>query len=317
MKTFPMKKKQPADHITAANLQALIRLQYAARALPLSGAQVVRSQLVGRHRSSVRGRGMDFEELRHYRVGDDIRHMDWKVSNRTRKPHVRVYAEERERSVLLLVDQCQPMFFGSRRVMKSVAATEMAALVAWHVVQRGDRIGLLVYDDHRCSEVRPRRSQFQIMQILQQLCDYSDRLRSARDQQRGRLNAMLHRAQRLAGHNTLIYIISDLHDTDSETGELLTRLKQHNDVIIGLIHDPLEQSLPHGGRLAFSDGEYQLEIDTDNAQLRERYENAFAQRLEQARQFLHSRHIPIWPLSTHTPVAEQLLALTSPHGGTQ
>ena len=122
-------------------LADLARLRYDARGFSYLPGQPVQSLLSGRKRSRLRGRGLDFDELRHYRPGDDIRTMDWRVTNRTGKPHVRVYTEERDRPVMAIVDQRLPMFFGSRVRMKSVAAAEMAALTAWRVLDVGDRIG--------------------------------------------------------------------------------------------------------------------------------------------------------------------------------
>ena len=97
------------------NLHALVRLRYGSEGFNYLPRQPVRSMLSGRRRSRLRGRGLDFDELRHYRPGDDIRTMDWRVTNRTGKPHVRVYTEERDRPVIAVVDQRLPMFFGSRR----------------------------------------------------------------------------------------------------------------------------------------------------------------------------------------------------------
>ena len=111
-------------------LQDLIRLQWAARGFSLLPRQPLRSVLAGRHAARIRGRGLDFEELRDYRPGDDVRSIDWKVTARTRKPHTRVYTDERERRVLLVVDQRLAMFFGTRVQMKSVTAAELAALLA-------------------------------------------------------------------------------------------------------------------------------------------------------------------------------------------
>ena len=115
--------------------------------------QPIHSILAGRHASRLRGRGLNFEELRSYLPGDDIRNMDWKVTARMRKPHVRVFTEERDRPTLLVVDQRLSMFFGSARAMKSVAAAEATALAAWRVLEAGDRVGAIVFDDHDLIEI--------------------------------------------------------------------------------------------------------------------------------------------------------------------
>src|SRR5277367_1264376 len=118
-----------------AELDSLVALQYKARDFTLRHSQPVRSVLFGRRASHVRGRGLDFEELRTYVFGDDVRSIDWHVTARMQKPYLRVYSEERDRPTMLLVDQRINMFFGSRVSMKSVVAAEVGALAAWRALQ--------------------------------------------------------------------------------------------------------------------------------------------------------------------------------------
>src|SRR5580693_7751196 len=137
-----------------ADLASLVALQFKAGGFALARNRPVHSFLFGRRSSHVRGRGLDFEELRSYVAGDDVRSIDWRVTARMQKPYVRDYSEERDRPTMLVVDQRMNMFFGSRASMKSVVASEAAALAAWHVVQQGDRVGALVFNDEEIEEVR-------------------------------------------------------------------------------------------------------------------------------------------------------------------
>src|SRR5882757_7250444 len=137
-----------------ATLEELVALQFKARGFSFLPRQPIQSLLAGRHASRLRGRGLNFEEIRRYLPGDDIRQIDWKVTVRTRKTHRRVYTEERERSVLLIVDQRLTMFFGSVKNMKSVTAAEAAALATWRVIAQKDRIGALVFNDSQIAEIR-------------------------------------------------------------------------------------------------------------------------------------------------------------------
>src|SRR5215471_14338919 len=129
------------------SLDDLVAMQHQAHGFSFLPRQPVQSLLAGRHASRLRGRGLNFEEIRRYQAGDDIRQIDWKVTARTRKTHSRVFTEERERSTILLVDQRVTMFFGSVKNMKSVTAAEMAALGAWRVLSQKDRVGALVFND--------------------------------------------------------------------------------------------------------------------------------------------------------------------------
>src|SRR6476660_2489684 len=148
------------------DLDDLIALEYHGRKVSFLPHQPVHSLLSCRFASRMRGRGLNFEEIRDYRPGDDVRSIDWKVTARLQKPHVRVFNEERDRQALLVVDQRLSMFFGSRLAMKSVTAAEAAAIGAWRILAVGDRVGAIVFNDSDLAEIRPRRSRATVLQIL-------------------------------------------------------------------------------------------------------------------------------------------------------
>src|SRR5215471_6439917 len=152
-----------------ADLDSLIALQFKAAGFSLKHNQPVHSLLFGRRASHVRGRGLDFEELRGYVAGDDVRSIDWRVTARAQKPYIRVYSEERDRPTMLVVDQRINMFFGSRRSMKSVVAAEAAALTAWRVFSQGDRVGAFVFNDTVIEQVRMHRSRSTVLRILDRI----------------------------------------------------------------------------------------------------------------------------------------------------
>ena len=291
-----------------ASLKQLVSLQLQAAGFSFLPRQPVHSILSGRHSSRLRGRGLDFEELRHYRAGDDIRTLDWKVTNRTGKPHVRVYTEERERPVLLLVDQRINMFFGSRSKMKSVVAAELAALSAWRVLAAGDRVGALVFNDSGIIEVRPRRSRKTVMQILHNVLKLNHALRAdvAGGQNDAQFNHVLRKAERLGGHDYLMVIISDMSGWDDESVKRIKRLGRHNDVIAALVFDPLEQTLPANTRLVLSDGDMQIRIDSSSARLGEQFTEHFDNSVDQLRQALNKHGIPVIPLNTVDDVLQQI-----------
>ena len=296
------------DNQVYAGLDYLNSLQYEARGFSFLPRQPVHSILVGRHASKLRGRGLNFEELRHYRVGDDIRTMDWKVTNRTRKPHVRVYTEERERPVMLLVDQRQSMFFGSVRKMKSVVAAEVAALSRWRVLSVGDRPGALVFDDATIESVRPHRSETRVLELLNVVLGKNRALRvdAGVESNAAQLNEVLRVANAQATHDYLVCLISDLDGANDETARLMTRLAEHNDVMVLFVYDPLETDLPESGKLVVSDGDLQLQVDAADAGLRTRFREDFDERLATARALLLKRQVPVLPISTARPVIEQV-----------
>jgi uncharacterized protein (DUF58 family) len=283
-------------------------MRHRARGFSFLPRQPVHSLLAGRHSSRLRGRGLNFEEIRRYQPGDDIRQIDWKVTARTRRTHTRVFTEERERSTLLLVDQRIGMFFGSRKRMKSVTAAEAAALAAWRVLAQQDRVGALIFNDTDLVEVRPHRSASTVMHILHSIVEQNHALSLQRgiSGNPGMLNEALRRCDRLAKHDTLVCIISDGAGQDEESRHLLTRIAHRNDVLFAFVHDPLEAELPAAGPLVFEDAGAQLEVDTDQQGLRRRYREDFEASRASGRHFLLQRETPVIPLSTGDDVAEQV-----------
>ena len=144
-----------ADDIVRVRQSTLIGLHREAKNIPLF-SNSLNAQRAGSHLSSFRGRGMEYHESRPYQAGDDIRAIDWRVTARSGRTHTKVYREERERPVLLWVDLCRSMFFGTRNCFKSVLASKLAALLAWSSVQHGDRLGGLIFSERDHVEFRPR-----------------------------------------------------------------------------------------------------------------------------------------------------------------
>ena len=300
-------------------LDELVRLQHKASGFSFLPRQPVHSILSGQHASKLRGRGLNFEELRNYLPGDDTRNIDWKVTARTRTPYVRVYTEEKDRTVWLLVDQRVGMFFGSRQRMKSVVAAEVAAISAWRVLSVGDRVGALVFDDSEVSVIPPHRSRERVMQILKQVVKKNHALSAHPDLKpnAGKLNEALKQVSHLARHDCLVCLITDGDGVNSETRRHISRLSEHNDVLTALVYDPLEKDMPSAGRLRFANDVGQLEADTSNRKLRLAFQSEFEKKLERIQSASRRFSIPVLKLDTNTPVADQLRDAFGHHQATK
>lgn len=315
-------KNQNSDAQTSGiyvQLDELVRLQHKASGFSFLPRQPVHSILSGQHASKLRGRGLNFEELRNYLPGDDTRNIDWKVTARMRTPYVRVYTEEKDRTVWLLVDQRVGMFFGSRQRMKSVVAAEVAAISAWRVLSVGDRVGALVFDDSEVSVIPPHRSRERVMQILKQVVKKNHALSAHPDLKpdAGKLNEALKQVSHLARHDCLVCLITDGDGVNSETRRHITRLSEHNDVLTALVYDPLEKDMPSAGRLRFANDVGQLEADTSNRKLRLAFQNEFEKKLERIQSASRRFSIPVLKLDTNTPVADQLRDAFGHHQATK
>ncbi|NWK55134.1 DUF58 domain-containing protein [Verrucomicrobiaceae bacterium N1E253] len=290
-----------------ADLDALVRLSAKARGFSFLPRQPIHSILAGRHASRLRGRGLNFEEIRNYLPGDDVRTMDWKVTARTRSPHIRVYTEERDRPVLFIVDQRSSMFFGSRRTMKSVTACEVAALGAWRVLKQGDRVGALIFNDREVINIQPHRSRTRVRQMLGSMVEMNHQLNgNSPPANPEKFNEVLKQALQMAKHDYLICVISDAYGMNPETKRLLTLLSAHNDVINAFIYDPLEANLPDAGKLTMAEGNKQMEVDTGSKKIRSAFAREFNERLNRIQSISRGRSIPVLPIETSRPVPEQV-----------
>ncbi len=298
-----------------ADLDELIRIQFKARDFSFKPQQPVTSILSGRYASRLRGRGLNFEELRRYHPGDDIRTMDWKVTARTRTPHVRVYTEEKDRAVVLLVDQRQHMFFGSRDRLKSVTAAELAALAAWRALGVGDRVGAIVFSDTEVAEIRPLRSRRNVMEILGHVVRQNHSLAadSTVMPNPAQLNRALEKGRVLAPHDALVILISDGFGVDDETLRLTAGLVEHNDVLALLVHDPLRVD-PAAVKMTVSDGERQMDLDLANPSVSRKIETDFRTEQEDLTHFLRRLSAPLLMISNRGDVVQQVRRLLGVSG---
>jgi len=283
----------------------LIGLRFRAQQLALGIARRARQSMTGSHGSRFRGRGMEFAESRIYQPGDDVRSIDWRVTARTGRPHTKLFQEERERPVILLVDFGASMFFGTRRAFKSVLAAEIAALIAWAAVHGGDRIGALVAGRSAHMELKPVAGRRGVLRVLRALATLSRRSADDEEQQIT-LSGSLMRARHVARPGSLLVIISDFYGLDADAEGQLTRMRQHNDMLACWVHDQLEREPPPPGRYAVSDGWQTATLDTINKRSRQRYTASFGARLEQLRDTFGRLAIPLLPVATGEDAAEAL-----------
>lgn len=295
-------------HVTT-RLEDLVLLKGEARGFSLLPRQPVGSLLAGRHASRLRGRGLTFKELRQYQPGDDVRTIDWKATARLRSTQVRVYNEERERPLLLVVDQRSSMFFGSRRAMKSVAAAEVAALGAWKSLDSGDRVGGIVFNEAEIVELRPQRSRNRTLRLLGEITRLNQALASPTPPIGDiTLNEALRSALRCVSHDHLVVLISDLDGADDQTQRLATQLAAHNDVLVVAIYDPLGASLVGQDQMIAADRGHNYEVPT-GPRFADAFVNAFQRRLDEWTGIFRALRVPVIPVSTEVPVAQQIRQL--------
>ncbi len=293
-----------------ASLEELIKLQFQSRDFSFLPSQPVSSILAGRYASRLRGRGLNFEELRKYQSGDDVRTIDWKVTARTRSPYVRVYTEEKDRAVLVVCDQRLNMFWGTRERLKSVTAAQAAALAAWRATAVGDRIGAVIFNDEEVIEHRPQRSQKSVMNVLNSVVRMNQKLKvdSKVEPNPSMLNEALKKALTLATHDMLVIIVSDFFGVDKTTEKLTAKLSQHNDVLGILVTDPVRES-PQAQKVTASDGRLQMEIPFDRKSVRDKVVGSYREERDGIAHFMRKLSAPLLTLSNQGDVVDQIREL--------
>lgn len=296
----------PATWVT---LDDLIGLQQHAGKIGLKHARSARARLVGNYLSRFRGRGMDYQESRIYQAGDDIRSMDWRVTARTGRPHVKLYQEERERPVVLFLDLNPGMFFGSRGMLKSVVAARAAALIAWAAADHGDRIGGMLFNGEHC-DLQPRGGKHGVLRLIRQVVAHTDPRTGIEAQAHpGGLNAALSRLRRVSRPGSLIVLLGDFYGIDDDSANHLMRLRQHSDVAAIQIVDPLEEAPPAAARYCVTAGGQQGILDTRSAAARRTYQDYFSRHHQAVAAVMRRTAIPLLRIST----AEDVIAALRRH----
>lgn len=250
-------------------IKELIHYQGKTALLNLSPRKTVQAKLAGAYLAKTKGRGMEFDEARHYQAGDDIRAIDWRVTARTGKTHTKLYREEKERPVFVLTDLSSSMQFGTQFLFKSVQAAHLSALIAWSARKRGDRIGGLVFNQHQHIECKPFTRQKAVLSLLnsmlkvQQGAQLDAQTYTQTTSQQVTLGDACARLRRLAHPGSLIFILSDFTQLDELATQHIAQLSRHCEVIAHPISDPFEHQLPQvkmSQRVTLSDGHSRQQI---------------------------------------------------------
>jgi len=286
------------------DLAELLALRGAAHGLSLHGRRTARAALLGVHSSALRGRGLEFQEVRPYVAGDDPRNIDWRVTARRGRPHTKLFREERERPVWLLVDLQPGLFFGSRRQLKSALAVRTAALLAWIASLGGDRVGALIA--HGAAQIRivpARARQAGVLPLLDALLQSQPRAPGQPSPlaMEEALRALLP----LARPGSQILAVSDFAGLRDEAGSLWTAIAAHADLRLFWITDALEEEgLPNGRFRAGLPGRLRI---LDGARMRERWRQTWRERAARIAALSQHNAAPVVRLDTRE-AAEHVLA---------
>jgi uncharacterized protein (DUF58 family) len=226
----------------------------------------------GQHRSRAVSRGMEFEEVRLYQAGDDVRNIDWRVTARTQQTHTKCYRDEKEKPVITFVDQRRSTFFGSQYCFKSVYACHLSALINWSTLARGDRVGGLVLGSYGMREIRPARSHKTVNRWLQTLANANRTIDINSAHAEASLSQGLRQLQYITHSGTECIVISDCYDLDTDCEKILHQLSRTHSVALYWLIDPLEKRLPPLENITLSDGDKKKTVSIDKRSQKKQYQ---------------------------------------------
>ncbi len=265
------------------------------RRIQITTNRLVNESLAGEYHSVFKGRGMEFDEVREYQHGDDIRTIDWNVTSRTGHPFVKRFVEERELTVMLLVDASASGSFGSHQKTKGEIAAEISALIAFSAIKNHDRVGAILFTDRVEKFIPPRRGSTHVLRVIRELLFYAP-------QHKGTcIQKALEHLNLVAQKRAVVFLISDLLDQGFE--QSLKAANRRHDVMIIQITDPRERELPDVGIIEVRDAETQeiCHIDTSLPEVRARYKENWERNVAKLSRFLHRHRVDLITIDTALP----------------
>ena len=266
--------------------------------------------LGGPYLTKLKGRGMEFSESRPYQYGDDVRYIDWRVTARTGTSHTKLFREERERPVMLVLDLSREMFFGTRQRLKSVQAARIAALIGWRALLLGDRVGGVIFSEEMHLEFKPRIDRRYFLRLLSKIMTAHNRI--ANEMYKNEWNfaknspfaSALRRVRKVVHPGSLIYIFSDFSGFNAECRKHMFQLSKQNQLAGYLISDPLEKEAPSSGRYAMSDGKVSFWVNSGNSKIRKLYASTYNKQQKNLEKELQFCKLSLKMMSTEDNVSK-------------
>ena len=287
-------------------ISELVALQHSLQC-SIKHTKSIATPLSGTKRSNIKGRGVDFDEVREYQAGDDIRSIDWRVSARTQKIYTKVYKEEKERPILLGVDLSFSMYFASQKALKSIIAAHFATLISWMSFKNKDRVGAVVFTDDKHLETRPQGGKQGVQKLIKTLHLMHQNIKLKQtSQKKENLTKMLQRLQKISLPGSLVMIISDFQNFNQKAQDLCHLIARRNDLVFVFIYDQLEKNAPKANHYLISDGDKNSVLDTRITTNKKNYESQFFNRFKKIEHFAKSIRSPFLSIKTTDNLVDKI-----------
>lgn len=272
------------------------------RRIEITTSRLVNDVFAGAYHSAFKGRGMEFDQVREYEPGDDIRTIDWNVTARTGKPHIKKYVEERELSVMILVDASASSHFASSGVLKNQLAAELAAVLAFAAIRNNDKVGLIIFTDEVELYIAPRKGKGHVLRLIRDVLYFKPKGTKTN------IPKALEYFIRVVKRRCIGFLISDFFQNDLD--KILNLTNKRHDLIAITLNDPRESILPECGLIQIMDAETgQLKIiDTTQKYVVDTYQLRAKNRMEQRNRLFHLAGVDHIDLITNEPYISQLVS---------
>ena len=258
----------------------------------------------GQYHSAFKGRGMAFSEVREYQYGDDVRDIDWNVTARFHRPYIKVFEEERELTVMLMIDVSGSLDFGTQHQMKRDMVTEIAATIAFSAIQNNDKIGVVFFSDRIEKYIPPKKGRKHILYIIRELLDFQPQ------SHRTDVKQALEFLTSVAKRRCTAFMLSDFYDTQDFLQPLQIANRKH-DVVALQVYDIRAKELPDVGLMRVVDAEtgYEQYIDTSSRQLRQAHERYWRNAQEKLKDTMSKSNVDLVSIATNEDYVKSLLML--------
>jgi len=271
------------------------------RRIEITTRSVVNDVFAGEYHSVFKGRGMDFSEVREYSIGDDVRTIDWNVTARMNHPYVKVFKEERELTVMLMVDASSSGEFGTVDQMKGEIAIEICALLAFSAIKNNDKVGLIIFTDKVEKFVPPKKGKTHVLRVIRELFYHEPQSLQTN------IGEALEYLNRIATRRSVVFLVSDFMSEGYE--KALQIVNKKHDIVAITIRDPREVDLPDVGFLELEDaetGEIFL-LDTGDPSIRENFSSQSSRRQQELEKLFKSMSVDHIAISTDQPYIDPLI----------
>lgn len=270
------------------------------RRIQITTSRMVNDVFAGQYQSVFKGKGMEFEEVREYQPGDEIRSIDWNVTARTGHPYIKKFVEERELTVMLVLDMSASGFFGTAKQLKRQLAAELCSVLAFSAIRNNDRVGFIAFTDRIEKFIPPRKGLRHVLRVIREMLYFKPEGRGTD------INSALEYLNKVSRRKTITFVVSDFYSGDFK--KMLSVSNKRHDIIAVTVTDPWELSLPDVGIISLEDAETgeSFMLDTSYSRLRREYALNSQKRLKERNKFFQSGGVDTIDIRTDIPYAKSL-----------